>query len=145
MYIGCTHSLTSYYILCFRFFISSKLLLKSAINVQKIHTDATYKLVWQGYPILQIGTTDLYRKYHPFGLAVCTHETHGEVKFIFGSLKKTVSEKIGLNKTNNDHPNIDLKLWTSGYNWAKSNVAVCTQVSEERNIYRPVNSGELIQ
>lgn len=65
--------------------------------MQKIHTDATYKLVWQGYPVLQIGTTDLHRKFHPFGLAVCTHETQADFKFIFGSLKKAVFEKFGSN------------------------------------------------
>lgn len=36
----------------FRFFISTKLLLRNAINAKKIHSDATYKLVWQGFPIL---------------------------------------------------------------------------------------------
>lgn len=58
----------------FRFFISSKVLLSLAIDATKVHTDATYKLTWQGYPVFQIGTTDMHRSFHPFGIAVCTNE-----------------------------------------------------------------------
>lgn len=58
----------------FRFFVSSKVLLSSAIDATKVHTDATYKLTWQGYPVFQIGTTDMHRSFHPFGIAVCTNE-----------------------------------------------------------------------
>lgn len=54
----------------FRFFVSTKLLLRQVINVSKFHTDATYKLVWQGFPILVVGTTDANRKFHPFGASV---------------------------------------------------------------------------
>lgn len=77
-----------------RFFVSTKLLLKAAIGVEKIHSDATYKLIWQGYPVLQIGTSDLHRKYHPFGIAVCTQETTADFKFIFDSLQRAVLEKF---------------------------------------------------
>lgn len=35
----------------FRFSVSSKQLLESAVGVKKLHTDATYKLIWQGFPV----------------------------------------------------------------------------------------------
>lgn len=36
----------------FRFFVSTKHLIQNTIDVERMHTDATYKLNWQGYPIL---------------------------------------------------------------------------------------------
>lgn len=76
----------------FKFFVSCKVLLEHAVNVVKVHTDATYKLVWQGFPILLIGTTDSDRKFHPFGVSVCTNEQSEDFEFIFHSLKTAVSE-----------------------------------------------------
>lgn len=70
------------------------MLLKSAVEVNKVHCDSTYKLIWQGYPVVQIGTTDAQRKFHPFGLAVCTHETTEDYKFVFRSLKMAIFEKF---------------------------------------------------
>lgn len=43
--------------------------------------------MWQGFPVLQFGTTDKSRKFHPFGLAVCSHETAVDFEFVFTSLK----------------------------------------------------------
>mgnify|MGYP002790673476 FL=1 len=51
-----------------------------------IHADATYKLTWQGFPILVCGTTDSNRKFHPFGITVCTNEKTEDFKFMFRSL-----------------------------------------------------------
>lgn len=70
----------------FRFFISTRRLLNIASHARNIHADATYKLVWQGFPILIIGTTDLDRHFHPFGLAVCTNEEKQDFKFVFQTL-----------------------------------------------------------
>lgn len=76
----------------FRFFVSTKKLLSLAVGVKKIHADATYKIVWQGFPVLLVGTKDLARSFHPFGVAVCTHEKSDDFKFIFSSLKTKVHE-----------------------------------------------------
>lgn len=48
----------------FRFFVTCKVLMKSAIGAQKIHCDATHKIVWEDYPLLILGTTDLHREFH---------------------------------------------------------------------------------
>lgn len=79
----------------FRFFVSSKLLLRQAINVSKFHTDATYKLLCQGFPVLVMDTTDLDRKFHPFGASVSTNEKAADFSFIFRALKEKVFELYG--------------------------------------------------
>ena len=71
----------------FRFFLTTKRLMQLSSESTKLHADATYKLVWQGYPFLIPGTTDGNRKFHPFGLAVCTNERQEDFEFIFESIK----------------------------------------------------------
>ena len=53
------------------------------LGVNKIHTDTTYKLIWQGFPCLIIGTTDMIKQFHPYGFAVCFNEKEKDFKFIF--------------------------------------------------------------
>jgi hypothetical protein len=40
--------------LYFRFIVTSKLLLRQAINVEHVCTDATYKLIWLGFPVFRL-------------------------------------------------------------------------------------------
>lgn len=53
----------------FRFFVSSIILLSLAIDCVVINADATYKMVWQGFSVLVIGTIDQDRNFYLFGLA----------------------------------------------------------------------------
>ena len=78
----------------FRFFLSSVRLLNVASVATHINADATYKLVWQGFPVLVIGTTDLNKSFHPFGLAVCSNEQTKDFEFIFKAVQ------IGMEKIN---------------------------------------------
>jgi len=39
-------------------------------------------------PVLIIGTTDLDRDFHPFGISVCSNETEDDFTFIFKNLMK---------------------------------------------------------
>ncbi|CAF0964252.1 unnamed protein product [Adineta steineri] len=80
----------------FRIFISSVRLLTIASISSHICADATYKLIWQGYPVLIIGTTDLNKVFHPFGLAICTNEKTKDFEFIFRSVQ------IGMKKINKE-------------------------------------------
>lgn len=80
----------------FRFFISSIRLLNIASSSSHINADATYKLIWQGYPVLVIGTTDLNKAFHPFGLAICSNEKTEDFRFIFKSIQ------IGMQRLNKD-------------------------------------------
>jgi hypothetical protein len=87
----------------FRFFLTTKRLLSIAIKSNKIHCDATYKLIWQGFPVLIVGTTDLDRKFHPIGLAVCTEEKQNDFEFIF----KAVHDGLfGLDNSNAYQPEV---------------------------------------
>ena len=72
---------------------SIRLLIIASIS-SHIHADATYKLIWQGFPVLIIGTSDLKKVFHPFGLAICSNEKAKDFKFIFSNLQ------IGMQKLN---------------------------------------------
>jgi hypothetical protein len=37
-------------------------------NKKLLTTDATHKTNWQGYPVILMGTVDLARHFHPYGL-----------------------------------------------------------------------------
>ena len=48
----------------FRFFISTRRILNFSLNAKVIlHTDATYKVNWNSYPLLVVGTSDLNRRF----------------------------------------------------------------------------------
>ena len=51
-------------------------------------TDATYKLIWQGYPVLIVGVVDNNKSFHPIGLIVANSETSEDFEFVYSSLKK---------------------------------------------------------
>lgn len=76
----------------FRIFISSLRLLQAAPLSDIVHVDATYKLNWQGFPVMVIGTSDKDRKFWPLGAAVCSSETSEDFRFIFQSLVEGVSQ-----------------------------------------------------
>jgi hypothetical protein len=76
----------------FRFFISTKNLLKLSCDASHIHADATYKLVWQGFPVLLLGTTDRDRMFHVFGLAVCSKEQTEDFIFLFKTVKSATQD-----------------------------------------------------
>lgn len=79
----------------FRFFISSKLLLQNGIRSNNTHSDATYKLMWQGFPVLIIGFSDRNRKFHPTGISVSTNERTADFKFLFSTIKNAIAEIFG--------------------------------------------------
>jgi hypothetical protein len=71
----------------FRFFISTRLLLELSVNFTKIiQTDGTYKLLWQGFPIILIGSSGANRVFHAVGLAVVSKERANDFTFVFNSL-----------------------------------------------------------
>lgn len=51
----------------FRFFLSTKNLIKQSSQSNIVHADTTYQLNYDGFPVLVIGTTDLDRHLHPSG------------------------------------------------------------------------------
>jgi len=51
-----------------------------------LQCDATYKLVWQGYPVLLAGTTDRSRVFHPFALAITKSKSTEDFQFLFAAI-----------------------------------------------------------
>ena len=71
----------------FRMVITSQRLLEIASKATIIQADSTYKLIWNGFPVLIIGTSDADKVFHPFLIAICTNETQHDFHFVFNSLQ----------------------------------------------------------
>ena len=66
----------------FRYFLTTRRLIQFSMNADTvIHTDGTYKLVWEGFPVLIVGTSDADRHFHPFGKALTSREAHFDFNF----------------------------------------------------------------
>jgi hypothetical protein len=76
----------------FRFCVSTKRLLRIATISNIIHADATYKLIWQGFPCLITGTSDIDRMFHPYGFAVCSNIKKKEFEFLFQSIRDGLND-----------------------------------------------------
>ena len=72
----------------FRFCVSTRNLLQLAKqHDQFLCTDATYKLNYQGYPVLLVGHVDQNRQFHPTCIAVTINETSEDYAYIFNSVR----------------------------------------------------------
>lgn len=71
----------------FRFFLTSKKLMENYKYFEHLQTDATYKINYQGYPLLVVGSEDKNNKFHLFGLALCTSETAEDYGWVFQALE----------------------------------------------------------
>lgn len=72
----------------FQYLISTKRLLKNASNYDNICVDATYKVVFHGYPLLVIGSIDANRKFHLIAVSLCVSEKTTDYEFLFeGNVK----------------------------------------------------------
>jgi hypothetical protein len=54
-----------------------------------------------GFPVLIIGTTDLDRHFHSFGMGVCSNEKKRDFIFLFRALQEGV-HKLSLEEINPD-------------------------------------------
>lgn len=66
--------------------ISTVRLLENLKKTQMVQVDATYKVIWQGYPLIIAGTSDKDQVFHPFAIAVCKGESADDFGFIFDAL-----------------------------------------------------------
>lgn len=87
-----TNQLDEYDTIWFRYFVTTRRLLRIAIDAQNFHADATYKLTFHGYPLIIVGTTDMERRFHLFGMTLTTNETTGDFEFSFKCVKNTVEK-----------------------------------------------------
>lgn len=54
----------------------------------------TYKRIWQGYPVLIVGTSDICIVFHPLAVVVCYSKTAVDFSFMFNALKKSCSSLL---------------------------------------------------
>jgi len=71
----------------FRVFVTSLRLLSLLRLSQVVMTDATYKLIWQGYPCIVVGVVDHNKSFHPIGFIVCDSEDYQNFEFVFSSIR----------------------------------------------------------
>lgn len=76
----------------FRFMKSNKYLIEISKDARVVHADATYKMIWQGFPVLVCGTTDQNRKFHPLCLTISSNEQKEDFKLMFQGLKDKIQE-----------------------------------------------------
>ena len=79
-----------------RVLVSTKRLLESAVNAQVLCADATHKLNWNGFPTILVGTIDKGRHFHPFGIALSSHERTEDFSWVFQELKKAIELAIDI-------------------------------------------------
>ena len=53
-----------------------------------LHIDGTYKLTWQGFPVLISGITDAQHRFHPVSLSLVSHERTSAYLHVFTSQKE---------------------------------------------------------
>ena len=66
--------------------LSTRRLLANMKKTNLIQADGTFKITWQGYPVLIVGATDSNRLFHPFALAVSKSKSAADFGFLFKSL-----------------------------------------------------------
>lgn len=76
----------------FRIAISTRRMLSNCVGIDQLCVDATYKLVWQGFPFLVVGTVDRAKKFHPLCFAICSNERQEDFTFLFKTIKSSVEE-----------------------------------------------------
>lgn len=74
----------------FRFFISTRRLLKNAAKSTIVHADSTHKVTTEKIPIIVAGVTDKNSKFHFAGMTLANHEKSDDYEVTFEGLKKGV-------------------------------------------------------
>ena len=60
-----------------------------------LHVDGTYKLTWQGFPVLIFGITDTQHRFHPVSLSLVSHERTSAYEHLFTALKEAHADESG--------------------------------------------------
>jgi len=64
------------------FFTTRHLMALVSKHCKLLQLDATYKLLWLGFPVLIAGFTDMDKVFHPIGLALCRDEKAEDFDFV---------------------------------------------------------------
>ena len=76
--------------------MSSNLYLKTTSKAEHLHTDSTYKLLWQEFSVHIIRTTNSNRSSYCYGISVCNGETTADLEFIFHTIKFAIAKYFGV-------------------------------------------------
>lgn len=76
----------------FAFVVSTRRLLENAVGRQNASSDGTYKIMWQGFPLITIGFLDRLKHYHILAICVTARERKTEYVFAFRTIKNAVKE-----------------------------------------------------
>ena len=71
----------------FRIFITTRRLIELSTKFSILQTDGTYKLLWQGFPVLLLGSSDANRVFHTVGVSVVSRERTNDYAFLFESIQ----------------------------------------------------------
>lgn len=72
-------------------FVSSTLrLLRNAATSRNVTTDGTYKIIWQGFPLIGVGFLDRMQRFHIIAICVTARERAEEYKFVFKAVKDAI-------------------------------------------------------
>lgn len=74
---------------------TTKRLLRNVLNMDVIHVDATYKLLWQDFPLQIIGVSDKSRSFHVVGFCLSSNDTSAAYEFLFESIEKEIQLLYG--------------------------------------------------
>ena len=69
---------------------TTKRLLQLCLKNKIIATDATYKLNWQGCPLILAGTIDMAKQFHPTALLLSKRETGKDFGFLFKAMQSSI-------------------------------------------------------
>ena len=70
------------------FLTTKRLISFTTKSSNHIATDGTYKLTFNNNVIINVGTNDLDRQFHPFGCLVTTTENTEDYAFMFNAVKR---------------------------------------------------------
>lgn len=79
----------------FQVIFSTRRLLLLSQHAKNIHVDGTYKLVFQGYPVLIIGYSDANRRFHPIALSLSMRERLCDYQKLFVVVSESIRKYYG--------------------------------------------------
>lgn len=130
----------------FQYVISTKQLLKNASGYRNMCADATYKVVYQGYPLLLAGSVDANRKFHLIAAALSVSERAIDYEFFFNVIQKSVerfcSSEFKPTVLISDASTAIINAFYKTFESATSNVVCWAHV--KRNVYKKTSNSEIL-
>lgn len=79
--------------LSFAFVVSTKRFLKNTSGQSNLSADGTYKITWQGFPLIVVGTIDREKHFHVTAIVVTSNEREREYEFVFRTIKSGIERE----------------------------------------------------